>query len=206
MSDPGPLPKRLYVATGNAHKAREIEQILAPLGWEVRVPDDLPPVVEDGATFRENAIKKAASAAAHLDAPALADDSGICVEVLHGAPGIHSARYAGEGATDTENNAHLIAALEALGVEEPAAAFVCHVVVVRPDGSVMVEAEGRVEGILRWPALGAGGFGYDPLFFHPPSDVRLSELAPEAKNALSHRGQALRQLAERLGHAEGPGR
>jgi XTP/dITP diphosphohydrolase len=195
---------RLYVATGNAHKAREIEQILAPLGWDVRVPAGLPPVVEDGATFRDNAILKAASAAAHLGEPALADDSGICVEALDGAPGIHSARYAGEGSSDAENNARLIRELEALGVEEPAAAFVCHVVIVRPDGSVMVEAEGRVEGILRWPALGDGGFGYDPLFFHPPSGVRLSELSATTKNALSHRGQALRALAARLGHAKGP--
>ena len=193
---------RLYVATGNAHKAREIEQILAPYGWDVTVPDGLPHVEEDGSTFRANAILKAASAARHLGAPALADDSGICVEVLDGAPGIHSARYAGEDSTDTANNARLIRELEALGAQEPAAAFVCHVVVVRPDGSVLAEAEGRVEGVLRWPALGDGGFGYDPLFFHPPSGVRLSELAPEAKNALSHRGQALRRLAEVLGRAD----
>lgn len=188
----------LWVATTNAHKATEISAILAPLGIEVRRPEALDDVEEDGETFRDNARLKARAAAAALGAPALADDSGLTVEILGGAPGIHSARYAGVQATDADNNALLIERLSALGAEDPAAAFVCHVVIAAPDGRILAEAEGRVEGCLRWPEAGGGGFGYDPFFFHPPSACRLSELAPEAKNAISHRGLALRALAEIL--------
>ncbi len=188
----------IYVATTNAHKAAEIAAILAPTGLDIRPAPHMPEVVEDGETFRDNAILKARAAAAALRAPALADDSGLAVDILDGAPGVHSARYAGEQDGDQANNALLVKTLTALGVEDPAAAFICHVVLAAPDGTVVAEAEGRVAGAIRWPAAGGGGFGYDPLFFHPPSDCRLSELAPEAKNAISHRGQALRQLAALL--------
>jgi XTP/dITP diphosphohydrolase len=188
----------LHVATTNAHKAEEIRAILAPLGIEVRRPEHLEDVIEDGDTFQANARLKARAAARALGAPALADDSGLVVDVLGGAPGIHSARYAGEGAGDAANNALLIERLSALGVEDPHAAFVCHVVIAAPDGEILAEAEGRVEGVLRWPEVGGGGFGYDPLFFHPPSGCRLSELSREAKNAVSHRGRALRALADIL--------
>jgi len=188
----------LWVATTNAHKAAEIRAILAPLDIAVRQPEYLADVVEDGRSFRDNARLKARAAAAALGAPALADDSGLAVDVLGGAPGIHSARYAGENAADRDNNALLIERLTALGCVDPAAAFVCHVVIAAPDGEILAEAEGRVEGVLRWPAAGGGGFGYDPLFFHPPSGCRLSELTPEAKNAVSHRGRALRSLARDL--------
>jgi XTP/dITP diphosphohydrolase len=197
--------RTLYVATTNAHKAGEIRAILGAVGIEVVLPDALPEVVEDGATFRDNALLKARAAARHLGGLALADDSGLCVDVLGGAPGVHSARYAGEDGDDEANNALLIERLAALGVEDPAAAFVCHVAVAAPDGAVVAEAEGRVEGILRWPALGAGGFGYDPLFFHPPSARRLSELTPEEKNAVSHRGRALRALASALAGSDAGG-
>lgn len=188
----------VFVATTNAHKAEEIAAILAPTGLDVQPVPHMPHVVEDGDTFRANAILKARAAAAAHGAPCLADDSGLAVEVLGGAPGVHSARFAGEDATDADNNALLIERLIALDVEDPAAAFVCCVVIAAPDGAVLAEAEARVEGVIRWPALGAGGFGYDPLFFHPPSGCRLSELPPEAKNAVSHRGQALRKLAASL--------
>ena len=188
----------VYVATTNAHKAAEIAAILAPTGLDVRPAPALPEVVEDGATFRDNALLKARSAAAALGAPALADDSGLAVALLDGAPGVHSARYAGEHATDAENNALLIERLMALGAQDPAAAFICHVVLAAPDGGILAEAQGRVEGVIRWPAQGGRGFGYDPLFFHPPSGCRLSELTPEQKNAVSHRGQALRRLAALL--------
>ena len=188
----------LWVATTNAHKASEIGAILAPLGIEVRRPDLLEDVEEDGETFCANARLKARAAAAALGAPALADDSGLAVDLLGGAPGIHSARYAGENAGDADNNALLIERLSALGAEDPAAAFVCCVVIAAPDGRILAQAEGRVEGCLRWPEAGAGGFGYDPLFFHPPSACRLSELTPKAKNAISHRGRALRALARAL--------
>lgn len=191
----------LWVATTNRHKAREIAEILEPLGFEIVAPQDLPGVIEDGATFAANARKKAISAAAHLGRPALADDSGLEIEALGGEPGIHSARYAGPGATSEENNALLIRRLEALGLVDPRARFVCHAVVAAPDGRVTAEATGRVEGVLRWPGAGGGGFGYDPLFHHPPSGCRFSELEPGRKNDVSHRGRALRALAEALAGA-----
>ena len=188
----------LWVATTNEHKAQEIAAILAPLGIEVRRPEHLDEVIEDGETFADNARLKARAAAAALGAPALADDSGLCVEVLDGAPGVHSARYAGPEATDADNNALLVERLSAMGAVDPAAAFVCHLTIAGPDGELLLEADGRVEGMIRWPEAGGGGFGYDPLFFHPPSGCRLSELSPEAKNAVSHRGRALRALADQL--------
>ena len=192
-------PRLLYVATGNPHKVEEIQAILGPLGFEVRRPDGLEDVDETGATFRDNAILKAAAAARALGAAVLADDSGLAVDVLDGAPGVRSARYAGPDATDADNNRKLVETLEARETVDPEAAFVCYVVVVSPDGTVIAEAEGRVEGVIRWPARGDGGFGYDPLFHHPASGCRMAELSPEQKNALSHRGNALRLLAERLG-------
>jgi XTP/dITP diphosphohydrolase len=188
----------LHLATTNAHKAAEIAAILAPFGIEVRVPDRLPDVEETGETFAENARLKARSAAAFLGAPCLADDSGLVVPALDGAPGVRSARFAGPDATDAANNALLVKRLEAIGARDPEAAFVCHAVVAAPDGRVLAEAEARVEGVLRWPPRGGGGFGYDPLFHHPPSGRRLAELDAAAKNAVSHRGAALRAIAQRL--------
>lgn len=199
----GPIPGPIYVATTNAHKAEEIAAILADTGLDIRPAPALPEVIEDGETFRDNALLKARAAAAALGAPALADDSGLAVEVLDGAPGVHSARFAGTQGDTAANNALLVERLTALGVTDPRAAFVCHVVLAAPDGRILAEAEGRVEGVIRWPARGSGGFGYDPLFFHPPSGCRLSELSPEAKNAVSHRGEALRRLAARLAPSQG---
>jgi XTP/dITP diphosphohydrolase len=188
----------IFVATTNVHKAQEIAAILAETGLDIRPAPTMPDVVEDGETFRANAILKARAAAEALGAPALADDSGLSVEVLGGEPGVYSARFAGEGADAAANNALLVERLSALGVTDPAASFVCYVVIAAPDGSILAEAEGRVEGLIRWPARGERGFGYDPLFFHPPSGCRLSELSSEAKNAISHRGEALRTLAASL--------
>jgi len=190
---------RLVMATTNAHKLDEARAILAEVGIEVLAPPrPLPLVEEDAPSFAGNAAKKARAAAALLGLPVLADDSGLVVDALSGAPGVWSARYAGLGADDAANNALLVERLVALGVRDPAARFVCHVVVARPDGGLLAEAEGRVEGVIRWPGVGAHGFGYDPLFHHPPSGRRLAELGPHAKNAVSHRGAALRALATRL--------
>ena len=188
----------LALATTNRHKAREIAEILAAHGIDVEVPDSLPHVEETGATFAENAALKARSAAAHLGLPALADDSGLVVAALDGEPGVHSARFSGPDADAEKNNARLVARLVEIGAVEPAAAFVCHAVVAAPDGRILAEAEGRVEGTIRWPAKGERGFGYDPLFHHPPSDRRMSELTPKEKNAVSHRGLALKRLAAKL--------
>ncbi len=190
----------VLLATTNRHKAREIAAILAPFGLEVEVPASLPPVVEDGETFAQNAYLKAASAAKATGRPAIADDSGIAVAALGGAPGVRSARYAGEDATDAMNTAKLLAELEARGLVDPAAAFVCHAILVAPDGRVLARAEGRVEGVVRGPPRGTNGFGYDPVFhhvgpLHPPPGARFSELSPADKDRISHRGQAFRALA-----------
>jgi XTP/dITP diphosphohydrolase len=193
-----PRPRRIALATTNRHKAAEIASILAPYGIEVAPAAGLPPVDEDGDTFARNAEKKARSAAAHLGRPALAEDSGLVVPALGGEPGVRSARYAGPGASDAENLALLVRRLEALGATDPEASFVCHAVLALPDGTVLARAEGRVAGVLRWPPRGDAGFGYDPVFHHPPSGRRFSELAPAEKSAVSHRGVALRALADLL--------
>ena len=193
---PGTGPARVVFATTNRHKVEEARGILAAVGIEVVVPDrPLPVVEEDGATFAANAAKKARSAAAALGVPALAEDSGLVVPALGGEPGVLSARYAGPGAGDARNNERLVERARAAGLVDPPCAFVCHAVLAAPDGRVLAEADGRVEGVLRWPGVGARGFGYDPLFHHPPSGRRLAELADAEKHAVSHRGQALRALA-----------
>ena len=195
---------KLLVATSNRGKLAEIRALTKASGLEVVGLGDLADtlgrveIVEDAETFAGNARKKAQTLHRLTGLPTLADDSGLVVEALGGEPGVRSARFSGAGATAATNNARLVERLRALDVEDPAAAFVCHAVVVAPDGRVVAEAEGRVEGIIRWPARGEGGFGYDPLFHHPPSGCRLSELDPAAKNAISHRGRALRALAAKL--------
>jgi XTP/dITP diphosphohydrolase len=204
-------PSRIVLATTNRHKAREIAAILAPYGLAVEVPPRLAPVVEDGATFAENAYKKALSAARVAGRPALADDSGLAVAALGGAPGVHSARYAGPGATDEANTARLLAELAARDLVDPAAAFVCHAVLVSPAGEVLARAEARVEGVVRGPPRGANGFGYDPVFHyvgpaHPAPGLRFAELTSADKDALSHRGQAFRALAAALRPAPPDGR
>jgi XTP/dITP diphosphohydrolase len=195
---------RVVFATTNAHKVAEAQGILSPLGIVVERPSRaLPEVVEDAPDFAGNAAKKARSAAAFLGVPALAEDSGLVVPALHGEPGVFSARYAGPGATDATNNARLIARAEAAGLSDPEAFFVCHAVLAAPDGRVLAEAEGRVEGVLRWPGRGVRGFGYDPLFHHPGTGKRLAEMDDVEKHALSHRGQALRALARAISSGRG---
>lgn len=197
-------PRRIVFATTNAHKVSEAQGILAPLGIEVARPARaLPDVLEDGATFAENAAKKARAAAAALGLPVLAEDSGLVVPALRGEPGVHSARYAGKeggdaAGRDAANNAKLVARAQAAGLVDPPCHFVCHAVLAAPDGTLLAQAEGRLEGVLRWPARGTHGFGYDPLFHLPGPDRRLAELDAAAKHAISHRGQALRALAAAL--------
>ncbi|HEX2085776.1 MAG TPA: RdgB/HAM1 family non-canonical purine NTP pyrophosphatase [Solirubrobacteraceae bacterium] len=180
---------RLVLATRNAHKVRELAALLAPHELDP-LPDavELPP--ETGATFAENALGKARAAAAATGRPAVADDSGIAAEALGGAPGVRSARYAGEDATDEENLAKLLR-------EAPAGsglAYVCALAYAEPDGTEHV-VEGRCEGTLAAEPRGTGGFGYDPAFVpveHP--DRTMAELAPHEKAAISHRGRAARAL------------
>jgi XTP/dITP diphosphohydrolase len=180
---------RLVLATRNAHKVRELGPLLAP-HEVVALPDAvvLPP--EDGDTFAANALGKARAAAAATGAPAIADDSGIAAEALGGRPGVRSARFAGEGATDAENLAKLLREAPAGSV----VAYVCALAYVGPDGSEHV-VEGRCTGTLAAAPRGSGGFGYDPAFVpdeHP--DRTMAELAPAEKDAISHRGRAARAL------------
>jgi len=195
--------RRVVLATTNRHKAREIGAILASYGVEVEVPASLPPVEEDGATFRENARKKAVSAARATGRPALADDSGLEVEALDGEPGVRSARYAGPGATDEQNVARLLEELRRRGLVDPKAAFVCYATLAGADGEVLAEAHGRVEGVVRGPPRGSHGFGYDPVF-HWFGDVtrkdgvRFADLLPSEKDAVSHRGLAFRSLGRAI--------
>ena len=191
--------ERLVIASNNPGKLREISQILAPLGIEV-LPQSAFGVPESGephVTFLENALAKARHASAMTGLPALADDSGLCVDALDGAPGVHSARYAGEPRSDERNNAKL---LEALGERQDRQAhYYCVIVVMRhaQDPQPLV-AQGRWRGeILRSPR-GSGGFGYDPLFLDAQFGRTGAELAPARKNLISHRGKALGLLVDAL--------
>lgn len=180
---------RVVIATHNAHKVAELREVLGDLGEIELVGYDGPEPVEDGATFAENALIKARAAAEHTGLPAIADDSGICVQALDGAPGIHSARYAGTR-RDTDNVARLLAELE--GVEERAAEFVCAAALV-DGGFEHVEIGVWPGSVLREPR-GAGGFGYDPVFRPEGYEVASAELEPGEKNAISHRARAFRAL------------
>ncbi|SEP08216.1 XTP/dITP diphosphatase [Paenibacillus sp. OK076] len=198
----------IIVATRNAGKVREFAHAFAPLGKEVKSMFDypeLPDVVEDGVTFAENAWKKAKTVGDALGLPVLADDSGLCVDLLDGDPGVYSARYAGEGATDAKNNAKLLEALESLksgeDTEQPLlspASFVCALVLYDPATGDKYESEGTVEGWITAEAAGGGGFGYDPLFYVPEYEMTMAELTLEQKQAISHRGHALRALVSSL--------
>jgi len=184
-------PRRLVLGTRNAHKAEELAAILGDAldGWEL-VPTDGPEPVEDGATFAENALIKARAAAAHAGLPALADDSGIAVTALGGAPGIHSARYA--GTRDDRDNIELL--LRSLGdAADRSARFVCAAAFVAPDGTEAVEVA-EWPGVVLDAPVGEGGFGYDPVFRPTGHGVSLAQLSPAEKNAMSHRTMAFRAI------------
>ena len=190
---------QLVIASGNAGKLREIARILAPLGVEA-VPQsqfNVPDCPEPHVTFVENCLAKARHASLHSGLPALADDSGICVEALGGAPGVQSARYAGEPRSDASNNDKLIADL----ANEPnrRAHYTCVMVYVRhPDDPEPVIAEGRWFGEIIDVPRGENGFGYDPYFLVPEFDKTGAELDEDTKNSISHRGHALRDLVDKL--------
>lgn len=189
----------LVIASGNAGKLREIAQILAPFGIEAvaQATFNVPDCPEPHVTFVENCIAKARHASRHSGLPALADDSGICVDALGGAPGVVSARYAGEPKSDARNNAKLIADLQ--GVSNRNAHYTCVMVYVRhPDDPEPVIAEGRWFGEIIDTPRGERGFGYDPYFFVPQFGKTGAELDEASKNAVSHRGQALRELVSKL--------
>lgn len=187
----------ILLGSRNVHKLEEARAILAPLGVRVALAVALPGVEETGSTFLENAALKARTYADYLGAPVLADDSGLVVPALGGEPGIYSARYAGDEADPAANLRRLESRLREEGLGEPEAFFVCALALAIP-GRILLQVEGRVDGRIVYPPRGAHGFGYDPVFFHPPSGCTFAELPPERKNAVSHRADALRKLAERI--------
>ena len=191
--------REIVVASANPGKLREFSQLFSV--WQTRVlPQStfaVPPVAETGASFEENALLKARHGAAHARRPVIADDSGIEVDVLNGEPGIYSARYAGEGATDAQNLALLLRNIASAGVWQPAARFRCVIVYVRgADDPEPLVAQGAWEGYITDKPAGNNGFGYDPVFYVPTHDCTSAQLPPEVKNGISHRGQALQRLVE----------
>lgn len=194
----------LLVATHNAGKLREVRQILEPDGWKVLSADDvedLPDVEETGTTFEENATLKARAAASRTGLPALADDSGLEVDALDGAPGVFSARYAGPDATDADRIAKLLAQMEKTTDTERRARFVCAIAACRPDGTCET-LRATCEGTIVQAPRGDGGFGYDPVFLPDGENQTFAELPAEKKNAISHRGRALARLSELLGRLD----
>jgi XTP/dITP diphosphohydrolase len=199
-----PRGARLVLATHNAHKVGELRAILAPalpgLGPVAVVGArdvGAPEPVENGVTFRENALIKARALAAFTGLPAVADDSGLAVDVLGGAPGIFSARWAGRHGDDAANLALLLAQLADITAPHRGARFVCAAALVTPDGVEHVET-GTLEGVLATEPRGAGGFGYDPILVPTGETRSCAELTPEEKNAISHRGTAFRALVPAL--------
>jgi XTP/dITP diphosphohydrolase len=190
---------RLVIASGNAGKLREFHRLLAPLGIEIIAQSDLgiAEAEEPHGTFVENALAKARHASAQAKLPALADDSGICVRALGGAPGVQSARYAGEPKSDARNNERLIAALD--GVADRSAHYACVLALLRHvNDPEPIIAEGAWHGTIVDAPRGAGGFGYDPHFLDAASGLTAAELPLGRKNELSHRGKAIRALIARL--------
>jgi XTP/dITP diphosphohydrolase len=223
------LHSPLYLASSNPGKLREFSAAASARGIHVKpVPEieSLPACVEDGRTFEENARKKALHYGAYVSGPVFADDSGISVDALLGAPGIFSARFAGPDATDDENNCKLLEELRRVGtaamgsmqgslrtpleewaiapsVENQASSRAAHyvcVIALAQRGRILCVTEGRAHGVILDEARGAGGFGYDPYFFYPPLGKTFAELEAEEKFTVSHRGEAFRRLLDLLSH------
>ncbi|TFW29526.1 RdgB/HAM1 family non-canonical purine NTP pyrophosphatase [Massilia horti] len=193
------MTQRLVLASNNAGKLKEFAQLLDPIGFELHPQGEfnVPEAEEPYATFLENALAKARHASRLTGLPALADDSGVCVNALGGAPGVYSARYAGEPKSDARNNEKLIANLAPHA--DKSAYYYCVLVYVRhPDDPQPVIADARWNGQIIGSPRGANGFGYDPYFLLPALGKTTAELDPQEKNAISHRGQALRALVEKL--------
>jgi XTP/dITP diphosphohydrolase len=200
---------RIVVATGNPHKVEEIRAVLAPLGFTVLSLSEtgrpVPPEPEEPhPTFEANAREKALHYARAVGEPVLADDSGLEVDALLGAPGVHSAHWAGRGGSraerDARNNARLAEEMRGVPAHRRSARFVCTMCIATPAGEVLVETRGEMEGVIGDEPRGGHGFGYDPWLHLPGRGVSSAELAPEEKNAISHRGCAVRRLAYLVVH------
>ncbi|NMB19997.1 MAG: XTP/dITP diphosphatase [Firmicutes bacterium] len=197
---------RLLVASHNEHKIREIKELTAHLDLEVvglSEAGDYPPVIEDGDTFQANARKKAVEIANLSGQLVLADDSGLEVDVLEGAPGVHSARFAGEPASDQKNNALLLEKLRDYPLEQRGAAFRCVMALAMPYGPVWL-TEGVCRGVILYEARGEGGFGYDPLFYVPEYEETFAELGSQVKNRISHRYLAMQEMLEVIERVKKP--
>jgi XTP/dITP diphosphohydrolase len=193
------MTQRLILASNNAGKLKEFAQLLGPIGFELHPQGEfnVPEAEEPFGTFVENALQKARHAARLTGLPALADDSGVCVNALGGAPGVYSARYAGEPKSDARNNEKLVADLAAHA--DKSAYYYCVLVYVRhADDPQPIIADGIWRGQIVDSPRGANGFGYDPYFLIPALGKTTAELEPAEKNAISHRGQAIRALVEKL--------
>lgn len=194
-------PVRIIVATKNKGKLEEFAQLLSRFACnvismaEAGFTED---IEENGSTFEENSVIKAKSVWRVTGGLVLADDSGLEVDVLDGAPGVYSARYAGEGATDADRNNKLLRALDGIPEDKRSARFVCAIAAVFPDGSSLVVRE-TCEGIIAFEPKGNKGFGYDPLFYVPEYGLTVAQMESDLKNRISHRGKAMIKLAERLG-------
>ena len=189
---------RFVLATHNPGKLREMGEILKDFGIEVVSPRDLGITVdveETGTTFAENAMLKAKAICKEANLPAIADDSGLCVDALNGAPGVYSARYGGEGLDDRGRYMLLLSSLR--GAPTRAAHFACAVACAFPNGDTLT-AEGRCDGSIAYAPLGEGGFGYDPVFLLPGTGKTFGQLTQEEKSAVSHRGRALKDFAGKL--------
>lgn len=189
---------KIVAATTNKGKIREFQEILGELGYEVVSMHDEGidvEVEETGSTFSENALIKARAVSLLCDSPVIADDSGLCVDAMDGAPGIYSARFAGEDATDYDRNVKLLETLE--GEENRKAQYVAAIAYISPDGTE-ITTEGIIEGEILTEEHGTGGFGYDPLFWCTEIKKCFGEATPDEKNAVSHRGRALKKLCEIL--------
>jgi XTP/dITP diphosphohydrolase len=193
------LEKPLVLATRNQGKISEFKKLLLDFPIEIKSLQDfgpISPIQEDGETFEENAYKKAHLTARMIGFPVLADDSGLMVDALDGRPGVHSARYAGEKASDKENNLKLLEAMK--GVKNRKATFKCVIMIAVPSGPALTY-EGICDGEVAHEMKGTHGFGYDPVFYHPPLKKTFAQISLEEKNRVSHRGKAMAQLRGEFG-------
>ena len=192
--------EEVVIATRNSGKLREIQAILAPLGLKILSLRDfprIPEIIEDGQTFEENAVKKAAAVSRQTGRIAIADDSGLAVDALHGRPGVFSSRYAGEKATDAARYQKLLKEMVEIPPEKRGAAFMCAMAVAAPDGKAETVV-GQCRGEIALAPKGSHGFGYDPVFYLPERGKTMAELEPEVKNRISHRALALEKLKQLL--------
>jgi XTP/dITP diphosphohydrolase len=190
----------IYLASNNPGKLTEFKQAAAALGIEIQLLpgiDNLPACLEDGRTFEANAQKKALYYSRFVEGPVFADDSGLCVDALGGAPGVHSARFAGPKADDAANNRKLLSKLAGFPQEQWSAHYVC-VIALAERGQILTMVEGRAEGLIQQKPCGTGGFGYDPYFFYAPLGKTFAQLSVEQKFLVSHRGKAFRKLLDYL--------